>query len=99
MIGNILIVQPNAGLLTTLDILLKKHFSKVLSVPGLDEMTIAFEQEEIDMNIMKIIGVAIIIAGIGWFIITGMETGLLKIYQLIIGVIIISLGVSFLKIK
>lgn len=52
MTGNILIVQPNAGLLTTLDILLKKHFSKVLSVPGLDEMTIAFEQEEIDVLLL-----------------------------------------------
>ena len=52
MTGNILIVQPNAGLLTTLDILLKKHFSKVLSVPGLDEMTIAFEQEEVDVLLL-----------------------------------------------
>ena len=38
--GNILVVEPNNGLLTTLDILLKKHFLKVISVSKSDDMYI-----------------------------------------------------------
>jgi DNA-binding NtrC family response regulator len=47
--GRILVVEPNGGLLTTLDILLKKHFSHVVSVTSLEQMYSVLQSEEMDV--------------------------------------------------
>ena len=49
MEGTILVVEPNGGLLTTLDILLKKHFSRVVSVAGLEKMHSALQEGGVDV--------------------------------------------------
>ena len=52
--GNILVVEPNNGLLTTLDILLKKHFSKVISVSKSDDMYTFLNNEEVDVLVLDL---------------------------------------------
>ena len=52
--GNILVVEPNNGLLTTLDILLKKHFFKVISVSKSDDMYTFLNNEEVDVLVLDL---------------------------------------------
>lgn len=52
--GSVLTVEPNGGLSTTLEILLKKHFGKVISVVGLDEMFAVLDAEEIDVLVLDL---------------------------------------------
>ena len=52
--GNILVVEPNNGLLTTLDILLKKHFLKVISVSKSDDMYTFLNNEEVDVLVLDL---------------------------------------------
>lgn len=52
--GSILVVEPNGGLLTTLDILLKKHFSRVVSVPALEQMHAALQGGGFDVAVVDL---------------------------------------------
>lgn len=54
MDGTILVVEPNGGLLTTLDILLKKHFCKVISVDSLEQMHSALQGGAIDVLVFDL---------------------------------------------
>ena len=54
MDGTILVVEPNGGLLTTLDILLKKHFCKVISVDTLEQMHSALQGGAIDVLVFDL---------------------------------------------
>ncbi len=52
--GRILTVEPNGGLSTTLEILLKKHFGKVISVAGAEKMFAVLGSEEIDVLVVDL---------------------------------------------
>lgn len=52
--GRILIVEPNNGLLTTLDILLKKHFSDVKSFSRLQDMSAFLEKKGADVILLDL---------------------------------------------
>ena len=52
--GSILVVEPNGGLLTTLDILLKKHFSHVESVSSLDQMYSVLQSGVVDVAVVDL---------------------------------------------
>lgn len=52
--GRILVAEPNCGLLTTLDILLKKHFPHVVSVSSLEKMGSVLQNEEMDVLLVDI---------------------------------------------
>ena len=52
--GRILIVEPNNGLLTTLDILLKKHFSDVKSFSRLQDMYAFLEKKGADVILLDL---------------------------------------------
>ena len=52
--GSILVVEPNGGLLTTLDILLKKHFSHVESVSELNQMYSVLQAGGVDVAVVDL---------------------------------------------
>ena len=52
--GSILVVEPNGGLLTTLDILLKKHFAQVVSVSGLGQMHSVLQGGGVDVAVIDL---------------------------------------------
>ena len=52
--GSILVVEPNGGLLTTLDILLKKHFSHVESVSAPDRMYSVLQAGGVDVAVVDL---------------------------------------------
>lgn len=54
----ILIVEPNNGLLTSLDILLKKHFGKVTSVEGTDAMYSFLNSTKADLLLLDLSAVS-----------------------------------------